>query len=72
MELQRGSSDTIGVRIPPTAVVTGIKGGVETRDKSDGEDRLPDTGYTCTGEETDEANRVPFILTTVRMEHSYV
>ncbi len=38
----------------------------------EGEDGLPDTDRTRTGEELDAANRAAGILTTVRMEHSYV
>ena len=81
VELGHASADNVGVRIPPTAVVTGIQGGVRPKHQLDGGDRLLDTGYSNAGytntgyvnaEEMDEANRAAGIVTTVRMEHSYV
>lgn len=81
-ELGHGSPDNVGVRVPPTAIVTGIQGGVHTKHQLDGGNRLLDTsstnvgytdiGYVNAGEDMDEANRAAGILTTVRMEHSYV
>ena len=72
VELQHGDSDTIGVLVPPTAVVTGIRGGMDTGYKLEDGNRSLDTGCTKTGEELDDANGAAGILTTVRMEHSYV
>ena len=72
VELQRRNSDIVGVLVPPAAVVTGIRGGWDAKYKLEGEDGSLDTGRTRTGEELDAANRAAGIVTTVRMEHSYV
>ena len=69
VDLQHGTSEHVDVLIPPSAVVTGIHGGSLPGQKLDGDNQFLGTACKCSGEEADDANR---ILTTVRMEHSYV
>ena len=69
LELQHGTSEHVEVLVPPSAVITGIHGGSLIGHKVDSDNRFLGTGCNCTGEEADDANR---IVTTVRMEHSYV
>ena len=67
LELQQPHSvyKTAGVKVPPSTVVTGIEGGV----------RLPsrqgEAHFGGFGEDA-ESNRGPGILTTTRIEHSYL
>ena len=72
LQQQHGSSHTVGIRAPPTAVVTGIEGGLEKPVLQDGGHRMYDTAFENRGGDLDEPSRAMDILTTVRMEHSYV
>ena len=58
-----------GLTAPPPAVVTGIAGGVDSRDRGDGGIEMKDI---ASAESREEIERSHAILTTVRMEHSYV
>lgn len=69
VEAPHGTSEHVDVLIPPSAVITGIHGGSLPGHKLDGDNRFPGTACKSIGEEADDGNR---ILTTVRMEHSYV
>ena len=68
LELQQPHSiyKTAGVKMPTSTVVTGIEGGV----------RLPSRQHDAhlggLGEDADESTRGPGILTTTRIEHSYL
>ena len=68
LELQQphGIYRTAGFKVPPSTVVTGIEGGV----------RLPsrqgEAHFGGFGEDADEPTRGAGILTTTRIEHSYL
>ena len=59
----------VRIRTPPVAVVTGITGGADSRSNNDTETEMKDFALVENGEENDRAHG---IMTTVRMEHSYV
>ena len=52
--------------MPPSTVVTGIEGGVRSHSRQDGGEFGPFGGAS------EEVTRGPGILTTTRIEHSYV
>ena len=72
LQQQHSSSYTVGIRAPPTAVVTGIEGGLKKPVVQDGGPGMYETAFENSGGDLNEPTRATDILTTVRMEHSYV
>ena len=68
LELQQPHSvyKTAGVKVPPSTVITGIEGGVRPPS------RQGEVHFGGFGEDSEEANRGTGILTTTRIEHSYL
>ena len=68
LELQQphGVYKAAGVKVPTSTVVTGIEGGVRRPSRQDEAHR------GGLGEDMEESTRGPGILTTTRIEHSYL
>ena len=68
LELQQPHNvyKTAGVNLPMSTVVTGIEGGVRLPSRQDG------AHHGGFGEDAEERPRGPGILTTTRIEHSYL
>lgn len=67
IELQQGRTSTTHLRLSEIGVVTGIRGGVQS-----GERGTHDNGSPSSGDEIAFENKSKGIMTTVKIEQSYV
>ena len=73
IELQQGRISTTHSGLSEIGVVTGIRGGVQSGfEKRCGEHGTHDNGSPSSGDEIAFENRSKGIMTTVRIEQSYV
>ena len=73
IELQQGRTNTTHLRLPEVGVVTGIRGGMQSGfEKRCGERGTHDNGSSSSGDEIAFENKSKGIMTTVRIEQSYV
>ena len=72
VELQHGRPTITGIGMPQMGVTTGIEGGIRIHRKQDSDHKTHDVGSADSSDELNETSKGTGIMTTVRIEQSYV